>query len=290
MFRPGTRERKSLLATIVLSTYNQPEWLKLSLLGYGAQDLLDFEVVLADDGSGEATRRVVEELRPRLPFPVEHLWQPDEGFRKTVMLNRAIMAAAAPYLIVSDGDCIPRRDFVRQHLERRRRGRYLSGGYVRLNEAASRAITSGAIERGEFANAHWLRSHGMPRDPGLRKLARGPVGAWISNLVASAPARWNGLNASCWRDDAIAVNGFDERMRYGGEDLAFGERLARAGIRARMARYDAIVVHLEHPRGYRTEEDLKRNRVIRDAGIASGSTWTDFGIRSGSSRSLDSRP
>lgn len=269
------------LATVILSTYNQPAWLELCLQGYRLQDELDITMVIADDGSGEETRQLIERLRPTLPFPVEHLWQPNEGFRKTIMLNRAIMAAPAPYLIFSDGDCIPRRDFIREHLGRREGGRFLSGGYVRLSEEATGNITPAVVDAGSFADKAWLGRNGMKGEPNIRKLNLGPFRAWFSNRVAKARPRWNGLNASCWRADAIAVNGFDERMRYGAEDIEFGERLERTGIRARQVRYNAIVVHLEHPRGYRNDADMRRNKEIRAEGRAAGSRWTEHGIRRG---------
>lgn len=269
------------LATVILSTYNQPDWLALCLQGYRLQDELDITMVIADDGSRDDTRQLIDRLRPTLPFPIEHLWQPNEGFRKTIMLNRAIMAAPAPYLIFSDGDCIPRRDFIREHLSRRATGRFLSGGYVRLSEEATASITAAVVDAGDFADKGWLGAHGMRGEPNIRKLNLGPFRAWLSNRVAKAKPRWNGLNASCWREDAIAVNGFDERMRYGAEDIEFGERLERKGIRARQVRYNAIVVHLEHPRGYRNDADLERNKEIRAVGRREWSTWTEYGIRRG---------
>lgn len=272
------------LATVILSTYNQPEWLALCLQGYRLQDQLDFTMVIADDGSADETRQLIERLRPTLPFPIEHLWQPNEGFRKTMMLNRAIVAAEAPYLIFSDGDCIPRRDFVREHLTRRDRGRFCAGGYVRLSMEATSRITPAEVESGDFADKKWLSPNGMKGEPTIRKLNLGPFRAWLSNRVAKAKPRWNGGNASCWREDAIAVNGFDERMRYGAEDNEFGERLERKGVRARQIRYNAIVVHLEHPRGYRNAADMQRNKGIRAEGRAEGRVWTEFGIVKGAAR------
>jgi hypothetical protein len=53
-------------------------------------------------------------------------------------------------------------------------------------------------------------------------------------------------------------------MGYGGLDRELGERLENAGVRGKQVRHRALVVHLDHPRGYREEAVLRRNRAIRD--------------------------
>jgi hypothetical protein len=106
----------------------------------------------------------------------------------------------------------------------------------------------------------------------------GPIRAWILNTLTPSNASWNGHNSSGWKSDILAVNGFDERMQYGGEDRELGERLNNTGIKGKQIRYSAIAVHLDHPRGYVTEEMISKNRAIRDETKASESVWTDFGI------------
>ena len=98
--------------SVIVSTYNQPAWLENVLRGYLHQELKDFELLVADDGSGEDTRRLIREFAGRSPFPIRHLWHEDQGYRRSVILNAAILASRGEYLIFSDGDCVPRRDFV----------------------------------------------------------------------------------------------------------------------------------------------------------------------------------
>ncbi len=86
-------------ATVIISTYNRPAVLDLVLRGFARQSRLDFEVVVADDGSTGETAAVVEAFRDRAPFPVSHLWQEDRGFRKTTILNSAVRASTADYLV-----------------------------------------------------------------------------------------------------------------------------------------------------------------------------------------------
>jgi glycosyltransferase involved in cell wall biosynthesis len=125
---------------LILATYNQPEWLEKVLWGYAVQSVRDFQVVIADDGSGPETAAVVERVRAETGMALVHVWHPDEGFRKCEILNRAILAADGDYLIFSDGDCIPRSDFVATHRRLAEPNRFLSGGYLMLPMEVSRRI------------------------------------------------------------------------------------------------------------------------------------------------------
>lgn len=269
----------SPVASVIFTTYNQPDWLEKVLLGFAAQDRGDFEVVVADDGSGPATRERIEALRPQLPIPVRHVWQADQGFRKCEALNRAIAQTASDYVVFTDGDCIPRADFVSTHLRLRERGRFLSGGYHKLPMTTSHAITAEDIASQRCFDARWLRANGMPRSHRDMKLTAGALTAPLLDVITTTRASWNGHNASAWKADILAVNGFDERMRYGGEDREFGERLEHAGIRGKRIRYRAVVVHLDHARSYVTADGIEVNRALRAETRRLRRTWTEYGLR-----------
>jgi glycosyltransferase involved in cell wall biosynthesis len=267
------------VASVVISTYNHPRWLQRCLWGYACQDRDDFELVIADDGSGEETRQLLDAMRAELPVPLRHVWHPDQGFRKCTILNLGIEAAASDYLVFSDGDCVPRADFVSQHLRLREPGRYLGGGYCKLPMALSERIDRDVIERGQHADLAWLKANGLPRRKRSLKLWARP--GWreqLLNAVTPTPPRWAGNNASGWKDDLLNVNGFDERMTYGGEDLELGERLANAGVRGKQIRFSAVCVHLDHARGYVKPEMREANQRIRDAVRAERRTWTEHGL------------
>ena len=269
------------VASVVFTTYNQPDWLEKVLVGFGAQDRQDFEVLVADDGSRDDTRQRIEAVAPGLPVRVRHLWQADEGFRKCEAMNMAIAEAASDYLVFTDGDCIPRADFVSTHLALREPGRFLSGGYHKLPMETSLAIDGDDIRGQRCFSADWLRAHAMPSSHRNLKLTAGPRMGRLLDAVSTARASWNGHNASGWKRDMLAINGFDERMRYGGQDREFGERLENAGIRGKRVRYRAIVVHLDHARGYATAESVAFNRALRAETRRSGRTWSEFGIMKG---------
>ena len=89
---------------------------------------------------------------------------------------------------------------------------------------------------------------------------------------------WGGSNASAYRAALLAVNGFEEAMRYGGEDKELGVRLTNAGIRGQHSRYLASVVHLDHGRSYVDPEIVRANKEKVRAVRRTGVTWTADGI------------
>lgn len=264
--------------SVILSTYNQPDWLEKVVTGYAHQSFRDFEIVIADDGSTDETRARIDLLRARTGLGIRHVWQEDDGFQKSRILNLAIDASTTDYLVISDGDCIPRGDFLSTHVALRRPGRFLSGGYVKLPMTTSKAIGAAEIESGAAFDPAWLRAHGMPPRRGWLKLHARGLMASLLNAVTTTRPTWNGHNASGWKRDIVGVNGFDERMRYGGQDRELGERLENAGVRGRQIRHSAVCVHLDHPRGYVDQDAWRRNHEIRRDTRESGKAWTEWGI------------
>ena len=103
--------------SVIITTYNAEDWLRKVLLGFSIQTETDFEIVIADDGSTSKTKEVIASLSSRFTYPIIHVWQEDEGFQKSRILNKAILKSNSEYLLFTDGDCIPRTDFVAVHLK-----------------------------------------------------------------------------------------------------------------------------------------------------------------------------
>jgi len=265
--------------SVIISTYNQPSWLEKVLWGYLRQEVRDFELLVADDGSGEDTRRLIGEFARSSPFPIRHLWHEDQGYRRSVILNAAILASRGQYLIFSDGDCIPRADFVRAHLELRRPEYFLSGGSVYLSMEVSRAIGPADIESGAFADPRWLRSQGLSLGRHRLRLVRSRWGACLLDHLTTTRPTWNLNNASTWRDPIFAVNGMEMEMQYGGADRALGSRLENLGMKRTRARFRAVLLHLDHARPYKTRESIDRNKAIRRRIVANREVGARDGLR-----------
>ena len=266
-----------MTVSVILTTYRSPQWLEKVLWGYLAQSHRDFELVIADDGSTEDTARLLVRYADD-GIPIRHVWQRDDGFRKSRILNKAIVAARADYLVFSDGDLIPRRDFLAAHAALARRGRFLSGGCVRLPQEVSRGITREDVETGRAFSVKWIRARGGRASRGWTKLSVPGFATTAADILTTTRPTWNGHNASGWRADLLAANGFDERMGYGGQDRELGERLENAGVRGRGVRYRALCLHLDHGRGYADLDTIMYNKAIRRDTRKRRVTRTPFGI------------
>jgi len=268
----------SIDTSIIISTYNSPAWLEKVLLGYNIQTYRSFEIIIADDGSNDETKHLIEKLKQEVFYPIIHVWHEDNGFQKSEILNKGILACTTPYIIMSDGDCIPRKDFVAQHVKYREKGYFLSGGYFMLPMDISEAITKDDIYTERCFDLKWLKSKGLKNSFKNNKLNSGLVKGYLLNTLTPTTATWNGHNSSGWKEDIIQVNGFDERMQYGGQDRELGERLFNIGIKGKQIRYSAICIHLDHPRGYKNQESIDKNLAIRAVTKKEKVKFTPYGI------------
>ena len=268
-----------MFASVILTTYNQPKWLEKVLWGFSAQTCRDFEIVIADDGSTEQTRRVIASLRSQIEIPIQHIWHEDNGFQKCKILNKAIQASRGAYLIFTDGDCIPPPDFVKNHIDLSRENTFLSGGYFKLPMAVSEKISKQDILSGNCARPCWLLKNGVPLTLKITKLFSHRFYGAILDAITVTRATWNGHSASTWKKHVLATNGFDERMQYGGQDREFGERLVNMGVKTRQVRYRCSCVHLDHARGYARPESIAKNRKIRAETRNKKVKRTEYGIQ-----------
>ncbi|MGB3149239.1 MAG: glycosyltransferase family 2 protein [Maribacter sp.] len=264
--------------SVIVSTYNAEEWLKKVLWGFNQQTFKNFEVIIADDGSKDSTKLLIEEVSKEVDYTIVHVWQEDDGFQKSRILNKAVKACSASYIIMTDGDCIPREDFVQVHYINKENGYFISGGYYMLPMNISKAITLEDIEKQHCFNINWLKEKGIPQTFKNNKLTANGIISKLLNWITPTNASWNGHNSSGWKKDILNVNGFDERMQYGGQDRELGERLFNFGIKSKQLRYSAVCVHLDHKRGYKTPESIAKNVGIRKKTKNEKRVWTHYGI------------
>ena len=262
--------------SVIITTYNNPRGLALVLAGLRRQTTPAREVLVADDGSEEDTRTMIDGLRASFPCPLIHVWQPRKGFRKCVILNQSILRATGNYIVFFDGDCVPTADCLTAHVRAARRNRYVTGGIVRLGSRFSASLTPDAVLSGvlDRFGPWWFDSGGarrlfLSRIPGLRTL--------LNHNLKRLPG-WRGGNASTWADHIRSVGGFDERFTYGYEDADFGHRLEASGVPGHSIRYTAPVLHVDHPRPYLGPDDVAANRKLYDENRALRMTFTPYGL------------
>lgn len=264
--------------SVIITTYNSEDWLRKVLIGYSVQSEQDFEIVIADDGSTAETKHLIESFSSHFKHEIVHVWQEDKGFRKSQILNKCILKTNSDYLLFTDGDCIPREDFVATHLKYREQGYFLSGGYFKLPLLVSKAITEESIIKQNCFSVKWLLAQGLNISFKCTKLTKIHFFARFMNWITPTQKTFNGHNSSVFKEDLLALNGFNNDMYYGGLDREVGERLLNFGIKAKQIRYNAICLHLHHERGYADEKKIQANLEIRKFNSKNNSVRIKNGI------------
>lgn len=251
------------LISVIVSTYNREDALDAVLRALSRQSDQNFEVIVADDGSGPATARVVCDWTARRSIPIKHVWHEDRGFRLSEIRNRGISASAGSYTIFIDGDCLVRRDFVAAHRRLAEPGWFVTGTRILLSPELTDRVLHQGLEPELWGFANWL-FHRARRN--LNRFL--PLIELRLGLIRKLNARrWQGArgsNMAFWRDDLEKVGGFDAAFSgWGREDSDIFIRLMRAGVRRKDGRFATGVLHLWHPEADRSRLE-QNDRQLRD--------------------------
>jgi glycosyltransferase involved in cell wall biosynthesis len=254
--------------TAIIAAYNNFLSLQKVLWGYEAQTRLDFDVIVADDGSNSEFSDQLSDFAATSSLRITHLWHPDAGFRKCAILNRAIRASEADYLIFTDADMVPRNDFVANHLRLAHPCRYLAGGtgkHCELPQTIHEALTDEEVKSQLIFDLQWLRQHGVTSVLVASRVALRGVAARVCDALASRRDVLVGGNTSVFLSDVLNAQGFDETFEYGGEDRDLGIRLANLNVRGELHKYSLCCMHLAHARPYRNEKIVaaQRRRLVQ---------------------------
>ena len=264
-------------ASLIISFYNNVDYLKLIAAGLERQSFRDFEIILADDGSNQESIEEIEKLSSKLTFPVKHVWQEDKRFRKNRILNKAVLASSSDYIIFIDGDCVPHSQFIREHFEHKKEGTCFTGRRVNLSPKITSLLTESNIKNG------WLEKRllflvidgllGKSYDVEKGFYTSNPI---IRNLLNMKERGILGCNFSLYKNDLLKINGFDERYECPsvGEDSDIQYRLELIGIKIKSLKYMAVQYHLYHERQHHPQENLDLFTQIKLAAIP----FTPFGI------------
>lgn len=254
--------------SILISTYNWPEALELVLLSLEIQSVRPKEVLIADDGSKEITKRLIEDFQKKSEVPIRHFWHEDKGFRRSSILNKAIAGSTSDYIIQTDGDCIMHKDFIKDHLEMREEKTYLFGSRVNIKEELLPALFSEKRILFDFF------------EKGISKRTRNlriPFLANLYNRNNEISSKLRGCNLSFWRADFIAVNGYNEEFEgWGREDSELIIRMMNNGIQGRRLRYRGIIYHIWHK--VKDKSRFEINDSLQQKAVLENSKWCENGI------------
>ncbi|MCC4211112.1 glycosyltransferase family 2 protein [Leeuwenhoekiella parthenopeia] len=229
--------------SLLLTTYNWPEALELVLLSVLKQSHLPDEVLIADDGSETATSIVIEKFKQDFPNNVQHLWHEDKGFRKSKILNRALLASTGDYVIQIDGDCILHSDFIKDHKENAVENVFLFGSRVNIRQS----FLPHLLKTKRITFHSW--------STGIKKRSRALHLPFLSKYYKASSnlsSKIRGCNISYWKKNALDIQGYDESYEgWGREDSDFAARLLHSGVKGKRIRYAGIIFHIWHPENSR---------------------------------------
>jgi len=263
--------------SIIISVYNKADYLKLVIAGLERQTFRDFEVILADDGSDSSFTSEVEKLSRQLDYPLIHLWQSDDGFRKNKILNRAVLASNSDYLIFIDGDCVPHKEFVKEHFENRKDKVCLTGRRVNLSEKITNMLTAENVKDG-FLEREYFKLFADGIFGNSTDVEKGFYfkNNFIRNYFNIKKRGLLGCNFSIYKNELLAINGFDERYVYPsiGEDSDVQYRLELNNVGINSLNNIAVQYHLYHKIQPRNEANLKLFELVKSSKIS----FTPYGI------------
>ncbi|MBL7033598.1 MAG: glycosyltransferase [Candidatus Delongbacteria bacterium] len=255
---------ESIKLSVILNTFNRPEFTRKALLSLQHQSLLPGEVIISDDGSSDSQLPLLEELKPDLKFPLIFVSQKHSAFRLARCRNNGVLAASGDYLVFVDQDLLLTRDYLMTHRAYARRGCFLVPQVIRLTEDQSTRVSTELIEQCNFAT---LLTRAQ-----LQKNQRQyyqDTFYYVSRRLGyrtHRPKLKGGL-FSIFKQDLIRVNGYDEKYQgWGNEDDDLGRRLYAAKIYGRNPFWGDYALHLYHEpyhqSGERINDEYYRKRIV----------------------------
>ncbi|UFH56506.1 glycosyltransferase family 2 protein [Spirosoma sp. KNUC1025] len=259
-------------SSLIISTYNWPEALTVCLKSALRQERLPDEIIIADDGSGSATKAVVQEFQKKSPIPITHIWHEDNGFRLAHIRNKAIAAASGEYIIQIDGDILIHSHFVSDHLRFAQKNSFVRASRIYLNEDAS-----GQIMRTQKTDINLFNKGTSNLFSAFRVPVLWPLFATTYKNKGDERYEIHGCNMAFWKKDAVEVNGYNEAFSgWGPEDKEFVARLLNAGKHKRFLKLGGLAFHLYHPEN--SKHNLDTNERLLMKTVRSGCTFCNSGI------------
>jgi glycosyltransferase involved in cell wall biosynthesis len=226
--------------TLIIATYNWPHALELCLLSVFKQITLPAEIIIADDGSADETKQLIDRFKKNTPIPISHIWHKDDGFRKTAILNEAVRSSSYPYIIQIDGDIIIHKKFIAEHLKNAAPGFFIRGSRILLTQACTQQHIKDKNIRVSF----------------FSKGVQHRFNAFHSNILSKVIAAFSkktnpnnviGCNLSFYKKDFIKINGYNNDITgWGREDGELAARFINSGIFKKQVKNLAIAYHLFH--------------------------------------------
>lgn len=236
--------------SLVIATYNWTEALHLCLLSVKQQVVLPDEVIIADDGSDNNTKTLIQKMQEDFPVPIIHVWHEDNGFRKSIILNKAIKKASGAYIVQVDGDVILNRHFIGDHKSVAEKDVFIRGTRAHIRQDLIPQIYASKRINFNFLSTGIINRFNAVRFPLL---------AFLFEKKRRSSNSVRGSNLSYWKSDFVLVNGYNNELQgWGHEDEELAARFINNQKLKKAIKLKAIQFHLSH------KEASKANAHLHD--------------------------
>lgn len=243
------------LFSVIITTYNWKEALALCLESLFAQEDLNFEIIIADDGSRPDTAELIETYSQKSPIQIKHIYHEDKGFRAATIRNKAVLNCMGDYIIFLDGDCVVLPQFIARHRKLAQQHYFVPGNRVLLNASFTKTVISTPLFIHKTTWRTWLSWRMQNKINRFLPLIYFP----FHYMRLTRPYYWGGAmtcNLAVWKEDFLAVNGFDNRFQgWGYEDSDLIVRLIHHGVKRKEGRFALPVFHLWHTQNDRSQQE-----------------------------------
>lgn len=214
--------------SVIISSYNGLNKLKIALSAYKNQTLQNFEVIVASDGSSDGTLEFIKENTNRYPYRLRCVWQPDQGYRLARIRNCAWRIADSERVVFTDQDIVPNSDCLANYAKYKNEDIAIAGYIGWIDENIHKIFTEDSVSKINNFDPFMT-------EPEMRNFRK-----YDWNVL------WGG-NMSYLKEAFVATGGFDEEfIGWGGEDTDLGLRYYRAGKPIKTLA-EAKMFHLNHP-------------------------------------------
>ena len=260
---------KEFPLSLIICTYEWPAALDLCLRAVLKQTVMPTEVIVADDGSKAPTAELIASYQAKFPVPLIHVWQEDEGFRLATIRNKAILKASTPYIVQIDGDIIPNRHFIEDHIAVAEKGCFIRGTRSRLTKEKSEELFAS-----KETDLHFY-------SPGVENRFNAVRIPFLSFLAAKKKKSGNkvkGCNRAFWKEDLVRANGYSNDLKgWGHEDEELSWRLINAGLLKKVVKLRAVIYHIHHNEASKSDEH--KHHSMLDEVIEKKLTTTTNGLK-----------
>lgn len=239
--------------TLIITTYNWPKALEITLKSVANQSVKPNEIIIADDGSGIETQNLIKSWQLKSKIPIIHSWQEDVGFRLATSRNKAIAIASGDYIIMIDGDLILHQNFVKDHIKHSKPNQFVIGTRALLNENYTKELIDNKNISFNISLKNILSNK--------KNLINNNFLSKLFSFKTKSDKQVRGCNVACFKLDLIKVNGFNEDfIGWGREDTEIVNRFLNAKIIRKNIKFNANTLHIYHTEN--SKKMLKTNDEI----------------------------